>query len=1028
MVQRDGGPYCLGEYMNKSNRPVAKKIPARQSLYTAILIAVIGVTVAAPAFAQTSEAPRSYTIPAGDLGDALDQLASQAGLQIIYPGNLVRGKKAAALSGQQTLREALQKLLTGTGLTWGMVNGKTIVIKQLDAAAVPEKQPRTQHEEGATNEVVELEPMIVTGSRIHRGASEFAVSPVTVFDRGQIERSGAANIADFLGRISQNEASVLDREVSGTELQSGRPRINLRGLGTGATLILLNGRRLPQTGRGVAGRGGTTPNDAVNLATIPLSAIERIEVLTDSASAVYGSDAIGGVVNIITRSDYSGLEVSGQYGQTSRGDAEERQLGALWGTSGQTASGRQYSITLNFDVYDSAGLRASERPFTSQSDYFSSGGRPPTPAHRFGYNAGAGTVTSLGPFPLPGLGTNFVAIPEGQDGRSLTAADFDESAPVQSAAVDRPAYRWIMPEEERQSFALASELDLSPGLAWFANGSASQNKIYSEGPPPSATMTVPATNPFNPFGVDVLVSKVFYELGPSWTKVDTDLTTFTTGLRGNWFDDWRYELSADYGRTVERTDSLLPIVRLDPYPLDIFDPESPYITPIGYYLLNETDPAKALNVFGDGRTTSPNALELVRQLATIQSYTETSENMAITFNTDGEIFEVPAGSVRASIGGELRRQQLGIHQNNTGAVWNSLEGGVTQDFSAVYGEALVPLLGPANGTRRARSLDLTLAGRADYESIFHDTVLTPRVGLLWHPTDSLALRTSYSQGYKTPGLQQMFSRGWEAIQYVDAVDPVTGATVGLVAVTRGGNPDLKPEESESWNVGFVYQPKWVEGASLSIDWYDIDYRNRVVGPFVNPDALVRFNPERLTRDPDTNAITAIDARSLNIGANRVRGIDLRARHSLVTDRYGAFDSAINVTYNIDNKEVAPSGDEVIDLVGVTIPRVRANASLFWARGSYEVGGTASYISALRNLAYEDFGYLPRQIDESYNLDMQASLDLGELVRSKVFGGWRLTFGINNVFDTRPPSTDGDGGYANLDPRMRRFYLSFRKSL
>ncbi|MDR6841303.1 TonB-dependent receptor [Pseudoxanthomonas sacheonensis] len=1023
--------------MNNNNRPIAKKILARRSLFAAILIAMVGASAAAPVFAQTSEAPRSYTIPAGDLGDALDKLASQAGLQIVYPGNLVRGKKATALSGQQTWREALQKLLTGTGLTWGMVNGKTIVIKQIDAAPGGSAGTSSQGERGRVEPLVEqladpteFEPIVVTGSRIRRGASEFAVSPVTIFDREQIERSGAVNIADFLGRMSQNEHNVLDREHNG-ELQSAKPRINLRGLGAAATLVLLNGRRMPQTGRGTS-RGGTTPNDAVNLASIPLSAIERIEVLTDSASAVYGSDAIGGVVNIITRGNYSGLELSGQYGQTSRDDAEERQLSALWGGSGQTASDRQYSITLGFDAYDFAGLKASERSFASQPDYFSSGGRPPRTVNRVQPNARAGTVTAIGRpgMLLPGLGTDFVAIPEGQDGRSLTPADFDENAPIEPAEVDRSRYRWIMPSDERQSMTLASELDLSPdGGVWFTNASFSRNKIYTEDLPPMATMDVPASNPFNPFGVDVRVAKVFYELGPSWRAVTTDATTLTTGIRGDWLDGWHYEFSADYSRTTEDTSTLPGSLRLDPYPVDIFDPDSPYITPIGYYLLQETDPTRALNVFGDGRTTSPNTNELIRQLLTIYKYSETSENTAVTFNTDGRLLDLPAGPVRASAGGELRRQQLDIHQNTVGNSAFSLEDNYAQDFAAVYGEAAVPLLGPTSGAPFTRSLELTLAGRVDYESVFRNTVATPRIGLLWHPTDSVALRTSYSRGYKTPGLQVMFSRGWEASQYVNTVDPVTGETVGFVDVTVGGNPDLDPEKSESWNVGFVFRPTWLKGASLSIDWYDIDYRNRVVGPIVNPEALVLFNPERLTRDPTTNAITRIDARSLNIGASRVRGVDLRARHSFQTDRYGDFDTMINATYNIDNKEVAPSGVEVIDLVGLTIPRVRANSSLFWRRGSYEIGGTASYISAVKNLAYENFGYLPRKIDESFNLDLQASLDLGELVRNKgLLSGWRITFGVNNVFDTLPSPTDGDGGYANLDPRMRRFYVSFRKSL
>lgn len=1014
----------------RSNR--IRKYPTRRSLCLALLAATIGL--ASPAFSQTNDASRQFTTVEGDLANALDQVASQSGLQIIYSADLVRGKRAAALDERLTWQEALRALLSGTGLSWGVINGNTIVIKQVKAQTpdpgrnetiVPADAERNRSSnDGPTDE---LATIVVTGSRIPRSKSEFDVAPVTIFDQAQIERSGATNIADFLGRISQNEHNVLSREQNG-EIQSGKPRINLRGLGTAATLVLLNGRRMPQTGRGTSRFGA--PDDGVNLANIPLSAVQRIEVLTDSASAVYGSDAIGGVVNIITRKDYYGLEMSAQVGQSERGDAGERQFGAAWGKSGATSQERQYSLSVNAESYDFDGLMARDRPFTSSSDYSESGGQPLRPAVPFTPNAGAGSVAAIGPFPLPGLGANFVAIPEGQDGRSLTAADFDESAPITSANVDRSRFRTIMPNEERQSVSISGEIEFETNLIWFADASVSRNKSYTEDLPPTAVMRVPASNPFNPFGVEVVVSKVFYELGPSWRDITSEASTFASGLKGKWNNEWQYEFTASYARTAEDLLTLPGTLLLDPYPLDPYDFDSPTVTPIGYYLLNETDPSRALNVFGDGRTTSPNAQTIVRQLLTTQRYSEVSENATISYNTDGRLFVLPSGPVRASLGAEFRRQALDIRQqHDRGVYMNSIESRFTQDFAAAYGEALVPLLGSKPEGEESQRLSLTLAGRADYDSEYQDVVLTPRVGLLWQPSKSLAVRSSYSRGYKTPGLQQMYSRPFSVWRFVNIVDPVTGSNVGLVQVTEGGNPDLEPEKSESWNLGLVYRPEWLKGGSLSIDWYDIDYVNRVVGPGVNPDVLVLFNPERLTRDPATNAITAIDARSLNIGASRVRGVDVRVRHRFQAENYGYFDTNVNATYNIDNKEVAPSGVEVIDLVDLTVPRMRANASLFWGRGDVEIGGTVSYVSSIKNINFLNGGYSPRRVDASYNLDIQASVDLRALFRGRKWSdGWRLTFGVNNVFDTSPSATDGDGGYANLDPRMRRFYVGIKKAL
>src|SRR5690348_9057213 len=299
------------------------------------LLLMLAVGIASPVRAQQrNDAPQAYSIAAGKLADALDQLARQSKVQIIYPSDLVRGKTAPAVSGRQTWREVLQKLLVGSGLEWGFVNNTTVVIRQSGNTAKPAKAQSTtpSPKQAEKQKVTELEQVTVTGSQIV-GVHDIA-SPLQIYTREDIDQTGAGSVQRFIQTLPQNfqggawEGTVESLAGGGTADNAvGGTGVNLHGLGNDSTLVLLNGHRIAP---------GNVDGNFVDVSMIPATALDRIEVMTDGASALYGSDAVGGVVNFITRRDYQGAETRLRYGSVTEGNLEEyrfaQTFGKAWGT------------------------------------------------------------------------------------------------------------------------------------------------------------------------------------------------------------------------------------------------------------------------------------------------------------------------------------------------------------------------------------------------------------------------------------------------------------------------------------------------------------------------------------------------------------------------------------------------------------------------------------------------------------------------------------------------------------------------
>ncbi len=1039
------------------------QIVHRMRLLGLAALAVCVLCAARSAGAADLEAKRDFDIPAQSLSSALLILGRQTSIQIMTSSDDLQGVRSSAVRGTMAIKEALTQLLKGTDLRFETAGRNSVAIVRpgtspdTPEAAEALRISRTgasmqrvasdevHEQERRADEEADREPddeaeseIVITGSRIRRDPLETQVNPVTIYSRTDIQRTGAINITDFVGRITQGQPD-LSALASDDFPVSGRTTINLRGLGNNTTLILVDGRRIPKSGQGFGG-------EAYDLNGVPLGAVERIEVLTDGASAVYGTDAIGGVVNIITRQDFRGMEVFTQYGNTFDSDVSERNVNLALGQGGVfSGSQRRYSLALNASAYSRNSLQAIDRPYTASSDYSASGGVAPPPISETTLIGGGGVVWSqVGPPPffmrpnLPGLDSPFTVIPAGQDGANLQPGDFPGSAStLVRFSEEAPRYELLLSPTRNAAVSGGVKLDWTENLQLFADAAYSVYESRYQGSPPVVRAAVPAGNPYNPFGVDVNVTKVIYELGPSRGESQSRTSRFALGARGEWFGDWQYDLSAGYSRYEGTSEQSMPQELLLQNIL-ILEPEFQIIETPGFVALNSTDPATALNLFGDGRTTEPNAAQLLRDIvqgSNLNDYRELGETSTYSFNTNGKILQLRGGEMKVAIGAEYREESVSF-ENTLGSLYGSLRAPDSRDVVAGYAEVSVPVVGAHQGVRGVNALQFTAAGRLDSESVF-GSEFTPKFGVLWKPIPSLAIRASRGEGYKAPTLVQLTSPTTQSLQNIDfffpvPVDPVSGEPLsGLVTLTQGGNPDLQPERSRSISVGIIYEPVKVPGLVLSADYFDIDYFDKARLSLSVQEAL-DFFPGRIERDPDTGQVVRIDTRAVNLSNVVARGIDAKLTYRYTLPQGSQLDMRINGTYNIENAARGSPGTPLVEQIDQPyFPRVRMNGDLFLRRQRFEVGITATYDASTRNISIFAPSVLPERIRRAVVFDLQTSYDVdaGRILRNPGWWqGWKFTAGIQNLFDRRPSATDGDGGYALIDPRQRRFYVSLRKQL
>jgi len=692
---------------------------------------------------------------------------------------------------------------------------------------------------------------LVTGSRIARADGEGA-SPVTVISRRDIELSGFENVADLL-RYSVFNSFGSYRERSGRSFGQ-IALVDFRGLGAERTAVLINGLRQP----GSPFTGGP----ASNLNSIPINAIERIEILTDSASAIYGADAIGGAINIILRSDYEGAEISLFTAKPTRDGADEFAGNAVIGGSGDRTN---YVFTAEWFERDPIFDR--DRDYSAAQ--FAPGDR--LSVDTVGVSQFGNTAYYLsGPY-----AGGYRAV--GDCSTDLFAGVFDYPPFPGDTACGFP-YADISAQTggiKRLGTFLNAEYELNNDHELYLRSTTSRVDSFGREAPVAGQFFIGGDNPANETGEDLFLLHRFVAHGPR----DDDFRQYefdnVLGVRGR-LGQVDYDLYGRYflaeSEAIGRNYVFRSIIEQ-------------LVADGDYNFLNPTDPTNADAVTASKATLSRNLSNKTWQTG-------------ITFS--GDAFNLPAGDVGWAAGAEYADTRFtdiidsGREAENVlGSVGDSVQG--ERDRWAIFGEVLVPLLD---------TLELSVAARLDDYSDFGDA-FSPQAALRWQPIDQLLLRASYGQGFRAPAFTELFSTREES--NVDVTDflfceqqgiPEDQCPTRQVTAFSGGNPDLEAEEYESLNIGIVFKP--VEKLLLKSDFYRIEVQDAIeflglgdvnylqaIGIPLPPGLIVIRNPD--------GSIAFIESGFANIAEYTVEGWDLGADYSLQTDSIGAFE--INALYS-----------------------------------------------------------------------------------------------------------------------------------
>jgi iron complex outermembrane receptor protein len=955
--------------------------------HLATSVAVVAMASASPAQAQT----KTFNVPSQAAVTAIPELARQADIQILVTEGAVRGKTTRAVSGKMSVDQALRVMLRGTGLSIATNDGRTITLSASSGSGEAVAGSAAAGEAGAENDIV------VTGTNIP--GSKPVGSAVITLDRKKIDQSGYSTVTDVIRSIPQNFGGGPNPDTSGSPSQVnnagsnyGRGSgINLRGLGTESTLTLINGKRMSANGSG----------SIIDISLIPLVAVERIEVLADGASAIYGSDAIGGVVNVILRDHFDGAETTARFGSVTNGGQREYQASQVVGKDWQTG---HILAAYNYSKIDP--LYAHERSFTRTSDLRPLGG------HDYGR-----------PYGNPGniiAGGQTYAIPRGQNGRSLVASSLIAGT---SNVQNINEGLTMLTGKEQHSLYIYGSQELFGGSKFWVDGQYSHRSFEDRNVAEGAILNVPSSNPFfvDPVGglSSVTVNySLIDDLGPRTVRGTTDSYRLSAGLDVGLGRSWTAQVYGTLSHERERINE----TRYNDF----------YIT----QLLADPNPATAFNPFGDGSFTNPATIDRLRGYTKdkYDTYLRSANLLA-----GGTLFSLPGGAVKVAMGGEYReegRESDSVELLGTAAPVSTTRLPLSRNVLSAFGEVVVPLVGPENRFFGFNSLALTAAVRYSKYSNLEQTT-DPKFGVDWKPIADLTLRGTYGESFRAPNLVLYDdSRNYNFIAFAPDSNSPSGSTVSLVRA--GSNSDtIGPEKAKIWTVGFDYKPMSIPGLSISGSYFHINYRNRIVSAITEYGSILSQDKSYapiIIRNPTSSQIAAItggpyptydftgqanatiaaivDIRSTNVSVSNVRGLDASLSYHFLTS-VGTFSADLSGTYYLKFLDQFSLTAPSIDTVGTTGKPVdfSARASINWTSARWSTSLFANYLAG-----YTNTQVTPTEPVSSYlTFDGQIAYEIDSKGHAPSWlKGVTASFSVRNIFDRAPPFVDNLAGVA-FDP-------------
>lgn len=897
----------------------------------------------------------------------------------------------------------------------------------------------------------ELDRVQVTGSRINRTEME-GPSPVQVIDREAIDRTGYTRVGELLQSLTASGSAIntaLNAPDSGGD---GSVRVSLRNLGPERTLVLVNGRRW------INGTTQAGVSSSADLSTIPLGIVERVEVLKGGASSVYGSDAIAGVINIILRDDFSGMNLSLQTGQWDDGDGEENAVNFTVGRNDDRGN-----LVMNFNYTDQKSIMAADRKITRVpqwgADVFGgaiSRGSSFTPQGRFIFeDPNTGDVRDI-------------TLPVGSSG-TPSDSDFRPFDPTQDRFNFAPDNFLQIPLEQRSLYVRGTH-DIRENVTFYAEAVYNNRQSFQlQAPVPIGLgsagilpldVGVSASNPYNPFGFDLdptdnltLIGRRFVEAGTRDYFSDVDTFRLATGVQGDFMLGQRYfdwDVSYIYSKSsrTQRTENLVNHDRL-----------ARALGPIS----DCTGECVPFNIFG-GQAGTGNAPgsggSITQDMVDYVTYTAVDKNEqelnSILANISGDITQLPAGPLSFATGYEGRREFAADTPDSLSAAGSgaaSVSGGQRAptegriNMDALYAELNIPLVSAMPGIEL---LEVNISARnSDFDTFGSET--TSRFSALWRPTPDLLLRGTFAEGFRAPGVQDLFGGQGVADQEledpcsdflnsgvpqevidncIDQGVPADGSFSQInsqIRLTTGGNPNLDAETSESTAFGFVYSPEWASGLDISMDYYEITIEDSIttIGAQSILDACAFSDRlcNLVDRGPNGSVTSLLDT-FVNIGSTETSGVDMSIGYRLPETGIGQFDANLQVSWVDSYEESVPdfsdpnAPPETRELVGTLIsgqpdrsfPELKARMDLGWNIGNWETVWTMDFVDGYTEPCSDGltppltaFG-LCSNPDPNNPTNELGSVTYHDVQVSYDFpgSGIRVTGGINNLFDKTPP--------------------------
>lgn len=904
----------------------------------------------------------------------------------------------------------------------------------------------------------QLAEVTITGSRIRRIDVENA-SPILTIDAESIAKAGVATLGDVVQRIPAVAGSPTNPQVNNGG-GDGASTIALRGLGSERTLVLLNGRRV---------------NDgvSVDINMLPINMVERVEVLREGAGAIYGADAIGGVVNFITRKDFEGIDINVDYGQTERSDGERTSVGVTLGATTDRAS-----FILGANWNEQKQVLAGNREFSRFALYLYSGsayrgGSSRTPTGRIGFAANSPLATQFG--------CTSVTRKAGAAGTALGDFRCYVPAGANSDAYNYQPINLIMTPQERGSAFTMMNYEINDSLEAYAEVLLSRTRsAYQIAPLPfdatSDDVIVSRNSMYNPFGIDFGGLTTgnpnarfrMEALGPRRTSFSTDRRVANAGLKGDLFSTgWQWDANVGYARADQNSRSegylFQPALSVAFGPSFMDGGRPTCGTPAAP--ISGCTPVNLFNLTAPGQA---DALRTISAASTSVGVTS-RKSAAVDFN--GQLFEMSAGAVQAAVGLEYRKQSLDFKADfnsqakpplflSCNLAQETCTGDTrgSYDVKEAYAEVFFPLLADAPF---AKALNVTVGTRfSDYSTFGNDT--NSQIKLEYRPMSDVLVRASWSQVLRAPTISDLFGATTNSSpQFEDPCNGLTNAAVAAkpnlakacVGVLRDGtfdqpnaqitgllrsNSKLKAETGTVKTFGVVFEPSALSGLSVSVDYWDYKLEDIITSldpQYAVDECVSTGDPgfcgliNRFTSGASQGEIFFFDLPTVNLGSLSTKGFDFGVKYTLRDTPVGSFQFSVDLTQVEEYVGVASAVAAPVEYVGTytnqygNLAKRRGLASVGWVWKSVDALLTSRYVSSA-TIPDGDAGsgtVTPLPTGSFFYHD----LTLGYELPTKT----RIQFGVQNIADKQPPILyqnnvlNANTDVGTYDTLGRRYFMS-----